>query len=112
MNDNMKEDVLRVLLSEDEIREKVRELGGKSPCIVDETADLSVAAARIIWGKCLNSGQTCVAPDYVLVARSRKDALIREMQPGMGENQGEGRGENQGENQGKNQGELRAGDGI
>lgn len=58
----------------------VLELGGKSPCIVDETADLSVAAARIIWGKCLNSGQTCVAPDYVLVARSRKDALIREMQ--------------------------------
>lgn len=58
----------------------VLELGGKSPCIVDETADLAVAAARIIWGKCLNSGQTCVAPDYVLVARSRKDALIREMQ--------------------------------
>ena len=58
----------------------VLELGGKSPCIVDETADLPVATARIIWGKCLNSGQTCVAPDYVLVARSRKDALIREMQ--------------------------------
>lgn len=58
----------------------VLELGGKSPCIVDETADLPVAAARIIWGKCLSSGQTCVAPDYVLVARSRKDALIREMQ--------------------------------
>ncbi len=58
----------------------VLELGGKSPCIVDETADLPVAAARIIWGKCLNSGQTCVAPDYVLVARSRKDDLIREMQ--------------------------------
>lgn len=58
----------------------VLELGGKSPCIVDETADLPVAAARIIWGKCLNSGQTCVAPDYVLVARSCKDALIREMQ--------------------------------
>ena len=58
----------------------VLELGGKSPCIVDETADLPVAATRIIWGKCLNSGQTCVAPDYVLVARSRKDALIREMQ--------------------------------
>ena len=58
----------------------VLELGGKSPCIVDETADLPAAAARIIWGKCLNSGQTCVAPDYVLVARSRKDALIREMQ--------------------------------
>lgn len=58
----------------------VLELGGKSPCIVDETADLAVAAARIIWGKCLNSGQTCVAPDYILVARSRKDALIREMQ--------------------------------
>ena len=58
----------------------VLELGGKSPCIVDETADLTVTANRIIWGKLLCSGQTCVAPDYVLVARGRKDALIREMQ--------------------------------
>ena len=40
------------------------ELGGKSPCIVDETADIALAAKRIVWGKFLNSGQTCVAPDY------------------------------------------------
>lgn len=43
------------------------ELGGKSPCIVDENADLYIAVKRIVWGKFLNAGQTCVAPDYVLV---------------------------------------------
>lgn len=57
----------------------VLELGGKSPCIVDETADLSLTAKRIIWGKSINSGQTCVAPDYVLVHSSVKEELIREM---------------------------------
>ncbi|MDI9510268.1 MAG: aldehyde dehydrogenase [Bacillota bacterium] len=57
----------------------VLELGGKSPCIVDETADLALTAKRIIWGKSINSGQTCVAPDYVLVHSRVKDALIREM---------------------------------
>ena len=46
------------------------ELGGKSPCIVDSTADLELAAKRICWGKFINSGQTCVAPDYVLVHKS------------------------------------------
>lgn len=46
------------------------ELGGKSPCIVDETANLKLAAKRIVWGKFLNAGQTCVAPDYVLVHKS------------------------------------------
>ena len=45
------------------------ELGGKSPCIVDETADIELAARRIAWGKCINAGQTCVAPDYVLADR-------------------------------------------
>lgn len=55
------------------------ELGGKSPCIVDETADIKAAARRILWGKCLNSGQTCVAPDYVLVSRAVKGALLVEM---------------------------------
>jgi len=40
------------------------ELGGKSPCIVDESADLPLAAKRIVWGKFLNAGQTCIAPDY------------------------------------------------
>ncbi len=55
------------------------ELGGKSPCIVDETALLSQAAKRIVWGKFLNAGQTCIAPDYILVQRSVKDALIKEL---------------------------------
>ncbi len=55
------------------------ELGGKSPCIVDETADLNLAAKRIVWGKFLNCGQTCVAPDYILVQKSVKDKLIRQI---------------------------------
>lgn len=55
------------------------ELGGKSPCIVDETADLSLAAKRIVWGKLLNCGQTCVAPDYLFVQKSVKDKLLRQM---------------------------------
>ena len=52
------------------------ELGGKSPCIVDATANLRVAAARIAFGKWLNVGQTCVAPDYLLVDRRVKDELL------------------------------------
>lgn len=52
------------------------ELGGKSPCIVAADADLKIAAERIVWGKFLNAGQTCVAPDYVLVERGRRDDLI------------------------------------
>lgn len=52
------------------------ELGGKSPVIVDESANIEVAARRIAWGKWLNAGQTCVAPDYVLVHQSRAQALI------------------------------------
>lgn len=55
------------------------ELGGKSPCIVDRTANLALAAKRIIWGKCLNAGQTCVAPDYVLVERCVKAPLLTAM---------------------------------
>ncbi len=52
------------------------ELGGKSPCIVDETANIAWAARRIVFGKYLNCGQTCVAPDYVLVQESVHDALV------------------------------------
>ncbi len=52
------------------------ELGGKSPCIVDSTADLGVAARRIAWGKWLNCGQTCVAPDYCLVHRSALEPFL------------------------------------
>ncbi|MDO7906281.1 aldehyde dehydrogenase [Paenibacillus sp. JX-17] len=55
------------------------ELGGKSPAIVDQTADLRAAAERIIWGKTLNAGQTCVAPDYLLVHASVKEKLLTEM---------------------------------
>lgn len=57
----------------------VLELGGKSPCIVDATAKLPLAAKRIVFGKYLNCGQTCVAPDYVLCERSVKDALVAEL---------------------------------
>lgn len=52
------------------------ELGGKSPCIVDSDADLRTAAQRIVWGKLVNCGQTCVAPDYLFVHRDIKDRLI------------------------------------
>jgi len=55
------------------------ELGGKSPCFVAADANLKIAAERIVWGKFLNAGQTCVAPDYVLVDRTRRDALIAGM---------------------------------
>jgi aldehyde dehydrogenase (NAD+) len=54
------------------------ELGGKSPAIVDRTADLRVAAEQIVWGKFLNAGQTCVAPDYVLVHAERAAAFVTE----------------------------------
>lgn len=56
----------------------VLELGGKSPCIVDRDADLEIAARRIAWGKCLNSGQTCIAPDYLFLHEDIKDAFIAE----------------------------------
>ena len=55
------------------------ELGGKSPCIVAEDANIKKAAKRIVWGKFLNAGQTCVAPDYVLCHVSRKDELLRQL---------------------------------
>ena len=56
------------------------ELGGKSPCIVDQTANIKLAARRIVFGKYLNCGQTCVAPDYIYCHRSVRDRLIKEMQ--------------------------------
>ncbi len=52
------------------------ELGGKSPCIVEREAHLDLAARRIVWGKFLNAGQTCIAPDYLLVQESAKEELI------------------------------------
>ncbi|WP_019850085.1 aldehyde dehydrogenase [Desulfitobacterium sp. PCE1] len=65
------------------------ELGGKSPCIVDETAHLALAGRRIAWGKYLNAGQTCVAPDYVLVHKSKKEALIEEIRKSIRQFYGE-----------------------
>ncbi len=66
------------------------ELGGKSPCIVDSTADLRLAAKRIVFGKYLNVGQTCIAPDYLLVQNSVKEPLLklicREITRQFGEN--------------------------
>ena len=58
----------------------VLELGGKSPCIVDSTADLKLAARRIAWGAFLNAGQTCVRPDYLLVDANVGDQLVRLLQ--------------------------------
>ena len=55
------------------------ELGGKSPCLVDKTANLKLAARRIVFGKFLNCGQTCVAPDFVYCDKSVKDALLQEI---------------------------------
>lgn len=55
------------------------ELGGKSPCIVDNSAKLGLAAKRIVWGKFLNAGQTCVAPDYILVQKDIKEKLLKEL---------------------------------
>jgi aldehyde dehydrogenase (NAD+) len=52
------------------------ELGGKNPCIVDQTAKLALAAKRIVWGKFMNAGQTCIAPDYILVQNKVKAAFI------------------------------------
>ena len=56
------------------------ELGGKSPCIVHEDADVETAARRIAWGKFINAGQTCIAPDYVLVHESKEEALVEAME--------------------------------
>jgi len=52
------------------------ELGGKNPCIVDVTANLPLTAKRIVWGKFVNAGQTCIAPDYILVQNKVKDKLV------------------------------------
>ena len=57
----------------------ILELGGKSPCIVDKDADIKVSAKRIAWGKWLNAGQTCIAPDYLFVHSSVKAALLSEI---------------------------------
>lgn len=63
----------------------VLELGGKSPCIVDKDANISIAARRIAWGKTLNAGQTCIAPDYLLIHSDVKDSFIVEFEKAMNE---------------------------
>ena len=55
----------------------VLELGGKSPCIIDRDADLAVAARRVAWGKALNAGQTCIAPDYLLIHKDIQTEFLR-----------------------------------
>lgn len=65
------------------------ELGGKSPCIVDETADIKLTAKRIVFGKFINCGQTCVAPDYIYCAESIKPTLLKELQAQIQKQYGE-----------------------
>jgi aldehyde dehydrogenase (NAD+) len=60
------------------------ELGGKSPCVVEESADLKLSAKRIVFGKFLNSGQTCVAPDYVLVQATVREKFLKYMKHWIG----------------------------
>ncbi|MEP6627984.1 MAG: aldehyde dehydrogenase family protein, partial [Ginsengibacter sp.] len=66
-------------LAADQLIPVTLELGGKSPCIVESDADLKVAAKRIVMGKFLNAGQTCIAPDYILVKESVKEKLLNEL---------------------------------
>lgn len=61
------------------------ELGGKSPVLVDDSADIAVAGRRIAWGKWLNAGQTCIAPDYALVTAERRDELVESLRTAFGE---------------------------
>lgn len=63
----------------------ILELGGKSPCVVDVNTNLQITARRIIWGKFLNAGQACIAPDYVLVHRSEKTSLLTKMKEQIGQ---------------------------
>lgn len=69
------------------------ELGGKNPCIIDETANLKLAAKRIVWGKFVNAGQTCIAPDYILIQKNMKNHFVNflkeEITKAYGENPAE-----------------------
>lgn len=67
----------------------VLELGGKSPCIIDKEADIRKAAKRVAWGKTLNCGQTCIAPDYILIHKEVKDAFVSEFAKAVKELHGE-----------------------
>lgn len=56
------------------------ELGGKSPCIIDDSVDIEAVAKKVLWGKLVNAGQTCIAPDYILIQENIKDVFIRQLQ--------------------------------
>ena len=64
------------------------ELGGKNPCIVDDSASIKLAAKRIVWGKFINAGQTCIAPDYILVHHKAKDKLIEALKKSITDSYG------------------------
>ena len=61
------------------------ELGGKSPAVIDDSADLASAANRLVWGKFVNNGQTCIAPDYVMVSERKQQALVAELRRAIAE---------------------------
>jgi aldehyde dehydrogenase (NAD+) len=61
------------------------ELGGKSPAVIDDSADLATTANRLVWGKLVNGGQTCIAPDYVFVSERRQAELVNELRRSIGE---------------------------
>ena len=67
----------------------ILELGAKSPCIIDKDADIKRTAKRLAWGKTLNSGQTCIAPDYILIHEAVKDAFVKEFAKAIKELHGE-----------------------
>ena len=67
----------------------ILELGGKSPCIIDDTANIEMAARRISWGKTLNSGQTCIAPDYVLIHKSQTEEFVKRFEANLKKMHGE-----------------------
>ena len=67
----------------------ILELGGKSPCIIDKSADIKTAAKRIAWGKTLNSGQTCIAPDYILIHEDVKADFVRSFEDAIRDLHGE-----------------------
>lgn len=73
----------------DNLTPVVLELGGKSPVVVDRTADIALAAKRVAWGKTLNAGQTCIAPDYLLIHREVKEPFIEAYKAALRELHGE-----------------------
>ena len=74
----------------DNLTPVILELGGKSPCIIDESANIDLAAKRIAWGKFLNAGQTCVAPDYILIEASKKEEFIKKFRKAITTMYGDG----------------------